>query len=125
MLRKFKINPLCVTVRPPLELDLGNDNLKIFINSECDHNILYNKNVMRDLNKLGFKHKGFPYYGWLISAFTSVLQLAVSMNIDSIIYGEDGEVEYGGSDLTKNKPFFDAFIQKKFVLKEDMKKSKK
>ena len=24
--KKFKINPLCVTVRPPLELDLGNDN---------------------------------------------------------------------------------------------------
>ena len=112
--KKFKINPLCVTVRPPLELDLGNDNLKNFINSGYDHiHITPNKNVMRDLNKLGFKHKGFPYYGWLISIFTSVLQLAVSMNIDLIIYGEDGEVEYGGSDLTKNKPFFDALYTKK------------
>ena len=80
----------------------GNDNLKNFINSGYDHiHITPNKNVMRDLNKLGFKHKGFPYYGWLISIFTSVLQLAVSMNIDLIIYGEDGEVEYGGSNLTK------------------------
>ena len=35
--KKFKINPLCVTVRPPLELDLGNDNLKNFINSGYDH----------------------------------------------------------------------------------------
>ena len=39
------------------------------------------------------------------------------MNIDLIIYGEDGEVEYGGSDLTKNKPFFDALYTKKFILK--------
>ena len=35
------------------------------------------------------------------------------MNIDLIIYGEDGEVEYGGSNLTKNKPFFDALYTKK------------
>ena len=28
--KKFNINPLCVTVRPPLELDLGNKNLRNF-----------------------------------------------------------------------------------------------
>ena len=72
---------------------------------------------MRDLNKLGFIDKGFPYYGWLISIFTSVLQIAVSMNIDLIVYAEDGEVEYGGSNLTKDKPFFDATYTKKFILR--------
>jgi hypothetical protein len=61
---------------------------------------------MKDLNTIGFRDKGFPYYGWLISIFTSVLQIAVSMNIDLIVYAEDGEVEYGGSNLTKDKSFF-------------------
>ena len=35
------------------------------------------------------------------------------MNIDLIVYAEDGEVEYGGSNLTKDKPFFDATYTKK------------
>ena len=35
------------------------------------------------------------------------------MNINLIIYGEDGEVEYGGSNLTKDKPFFDSMYIKK------------
>ena len=34
------------------------------------------------------------------------------MNIDLIVYAEDGEVEYGGSNLTKDKPFFDAIYAK-------------
>ena len=105
--KKYKINPLCVTVRPPLELELGNTNLRNFINSGYDHiHVAPNHEVMRDLNTKGFKLKGFPYYGWLISIFTSVLYIAASMNIDLIVYGEDGEVEYGGSNLTKNRPFF-------------------
>ena len=112
--KKFNINPLCVTVRPPLELELGNKNLKNFIDSGYDHiHVSPNEKVMRNLNTLGFKHKGFPYYGWLISIFTSVLHVAESMNINLIIYAEDGEVEYGGSNLTRNKPFFDAIYTKK------------
>ena len=112
--KKYKINPLCVTVRPPLELELGNTNLRNFINSGYDHiHVTPNYEVMRELNTKGFKFKGFPYYGWLISIFTSVLHVATSMNIDLIVYGEDGEVEYGGSNLTKNRPFFDAIYTKK------------
>ncbi len=112
--KKFNINPLCVTVRPPLELELGNKNLRNFINSGYDHiHVSPNHKVMRELNKVGLIDKGFPYYGWLISIFTSILQIAVSMNIDLIVYAEDGEVEYGGSDLTKNQPFFDASYTKK------------
>ena len=34
------------------------------------------------------------------------------MNIDLIVYAEDGEVEYGGSNLT-NITFFDAIYAKK------------
>ena len=55
---------------------------------------------------------GFPYYGWLVSIFTSILNIAASMNINLIIYAEDGEVEYGGSTQTKNQPFFNTSYQK-------------
>ncbi len=117
--KKFKINPLTITVRPELETDIGNKNLKNFINSGYDHiHITPNKKVMRELNKFGFKFKGFPYYGWLIAIHTTVLNIATSMNINLIIYGEDGEVEYGGSDHTKNKPFYDTKYQKDIYLED-------
>ena len=112
--KRFGINPLCITVRPPLELNLGSENLTNFINSGFDHiHVTPNGKVMRELNYLGLKYMGFPYYGWLISIFTSILNIAASMKINLIIYGEDGEVEYGGSDKTKNQPFFNPTYQKK------------
>ena len=38
------------------------------------------------------------------------------LNINLIVYGEDGEVEYGGSSQTKNSPYYDATYQKKIYL---------
>ena len=112
--KKFNVNPLCITIRPPLELKLGGENLNSFVNSGFEHlHVTPNKSVMRDLNFLGFKYMGFPYYGWLVSIFTSILNIAASMNINLIIYAEDGEVEYGGSTQTKNQPFFNTSYQKK------------
>ena len=105
--KKFNINPLCVTVRPPLELDLGNKNLKNFINSGYDHiHVTPNHKIMQKLNYYGFKFKGLPYYGWLIGIHCTVFNIARALNIELIVYGEDGEVEYGGSEITKSKPFY-------------------
>ena len=116
---KFKINPLCVTVRPPLETEIGNKNLLNFINSGFDHiHISPNQEAMQKLNKFGFIHKGFPYYGWLIAIHTSILRVATSFGINVIFYGEDGEVEYGGSNLTKNKAFYNILYQKKIYLED-------
>ena len=95
-------------------MKLGGENLNSFVNSGFEHlHVTPNKSVMRDLNFLGFKYMGFPYYGWLVSIFTSILNIAASMNINLIIYAEDGEVEYGGSTQTKNQPFFNTSYQKK------------
>ena len=68
---------------------------------------------MRAINKLGFIKKGSPYYGWLVSIFTTVIRTAISNDINLIFYGEDGEIEYGGSSENKNNPFFNL----KFTIK--------
>ena len=60
---------------------------------------------MRKMNKIGFIKKGSPYYGWLVSVFTSMIRLAISNNIELIFYGEDGEVEYGGSSKIRTTLF--------------------
>ena len=95
---EYGMNPLAITVTPALSLELGDKNLKNFINSGFNHiQINPDASAMQALNRAGFIEKGFPYYGWLIAIQAAVVSLAVNLNIPLLFYGEDGEVEYGGS----------------------------
>ena len=105
---KFNLNPLCVTIRPPLSMDIGDQNLVNFVRSGFNHiHITPNEKVMQIINKAGFIDMGFPYYGWLIAIYSAVIKVAYNFNIPLIIYGEDGEIEYGGSMANKDKAIFD------------------
>ena len=68
---------------------------------------------MMFLNKAGFKYKGFPYFGWLIAIQSAVIKTAANFDISVIFYGEDGEIEYGGSTETKNNSLISIDYQKK------------
>jgi N-acetyl sugar amidotransferase len=103
----YGMNPLTVTVRPALSLEIGDINLINFINSGYDHvHITPNPKVLNRLNKYGFIEKGFPYYGWLIAIHTAVIKTALNFKIPLLFYGEDGEIEYGGSTESKNKALY-------------------
>ena len=105
---KHKMNPLAITIRPPLETQLGVKNLLSFINKGYDHiHVSPNPEAMRKLNKIGLIEMGFPYYGWLIAIHSAVLRVAVQFNIPLIFYSEDGEVEYGGDAKYKNQGLYD------------------
>jgi N-acetyl sugar amidotransferase len=120
---KYGVNPLTVTVRPALEMELGDTNLKTFINSGFDHiHITPNADIMQELNKYGFIEKGFPYYGWLIAVHTAVLRVACNFGINLIFYGEDGEVEYGGSTETKYVSTYDSLYQRRIYLEDGYEK---
>lgn len=114
---KYGMNPLCLTVTPALPLSLGDQNLRAFVESGYNHiSINPDHEAMRQLNKTGFVEMGFPYYGWLIAIHTAVIRAASSFGIGLIFYGEDGEVEYGGSTETSKKPIYDVNYQKKVYL---------
>lgn len=111
---KYGMNPLCVTVRPALALKVGEQNLYNFIHSGFNHiHISCNPKVLDRLNKYGFIEKGFPYYGWLIALKTAVIKIAANFKIPLIFYGEDGEIEYGGSTESKNKALYDIEYMKR------------
>jgi N-acetyl sugar amidotransferase len=111
---KYGMNPLTVTVKPALSLDIGDQNLTNFIQSGFNHiHISCNPIVLDRLNKYGFMEKGFPYYGWLIAIMTAVIRTAFNFKIPLIFYGEDGEIEYGGSTESKNKAFYNIEYMKK------------
>ena len=114
---KYGMNPLTITVKPALSLEVGNQNLENFIQSGYNHmHISCNPIVLDRLNKYGFIEKGFPYYGWLIAITTAVIKTAVNFKIPLIFYGEDGEIEYGGSTESKNKALYDIEYIKRIYL---------
>jgi N-acetyl sugar amidotransferase len=114
---KYGMHPLAVTVTPALPLPLGDRNLRAFVESGYNHiSINPAHEAMRTLNKSGFVEMGFPYYGWLIAIHTAVIRAAIGFGIGLIFYGEDGEVEYGGSTETSKQPIYDVHYQKKVYL---------
>lgn len=114
---KHNMNPLAITIRPALAMEIGDQNLLNFIQSGYDHvHLSPNTKVLDRLNKYGFIEKGFPYYGWLIAIMSAVIKTASSFKIPLIFYGEDGEVEYGGSSESKNKSLYDISYMKRVYL---------
>ena len=120
---EFNINPLCITVRPPLESQIGQKNISNFVNSGFSHiHVTPDKDAMLALNKYGFIEMGFPYYGWLISIHTVIWQLAIRFGIKIIFYSEDGEVEYGGSTEKKDISTYDVGYQRDVYLEDGYEK---
>jgi len=104
---KYGLNVLNVTINPHLRTDLGHTNLENFKKAGLpliEVNTPYEST--RVLNKYGFVEQGRPLYGWVTSIFTSVIRIARFFNVGLIMYGEDGEIEYGGSTESKYKASF-------------------
>ena len=111
--KEFKVNPLAVSINPPLRSKIGKENLENFAKNKINLITLdLDPEVMREMNFYGFKKFGMPYFGWNASIMTAPLRIAKSFGINLLFYGEDGEVEYGGASHTKNNPFYNIEYQK-------------
>ncbi len=108
MKHRMKMHPLTVTIAPPLSFPLGDRNLENFIYSGFDHvRITPNPDVGAKIAKTAFIEQGQPLMAWIISVQTVILRCAVLFNIPFVMFGEEGEVEYGGSDKLKNQACYD------------------
>lgn len=114
---KYGMNPLCLTVTPPLPLPLGEQNLRAFLDSGYGHiSVNVPHESMRILNRVGLVEMGFPYYGWLTAIHSTPVRMARQLGIGLIFYGEDGEVEYGGTTETDKSPIYDVGYMKRIYL---------
>jgi N-acetyl sugar amidotransferase len=102
---KYGMNPLAVTWAPLRATAIGRQNLDAFIASGFDH-ILGTPNplVSRKLSHLSFVHLGDPFQPFIYGQTNFPLQMAVKNNVRLIMYGENGEVEYGGSMKNAFRP---------------------
>ena len=94
---KYGMNPLTVTWAPLKASSIGRKNLDSFIASGFNH-ILGTPNpvITRKLTYLSFKHLGDPFQPFIYGQTNYPLHMAIQHNVQLIMYGENGEVEYGG-----------------------------
>jgi N-acetyl sugar amidotransferase len=93
----FGMNPLTVTWSPLKYTDIGRKNLDAFLASGFNH-VLGTPDpiVTKKLTELSFKHLGDPFQPFIYGQYNFPLTVAVQNKISLIMYGENGEVEYGG-----------------------------
>lgn len=102
---KYGMNPLTVTWAPLRATEIGRRNLDAFIASGFDHILgTPSGKVARQLTHLTFKHVGDPFQPFIYGQTNFPLQMAVKYNIPLIMYGENGEVEYGGDMKNAFRP---------------------
>ena len=97
MKHEHGMNPLAVTWSPLKYTAIGRKNLDAFIQSGFNHILgTPDPNVTRKLTELSFKHLGDPFQPFIYGQYNFPLTVAVQNEISLIMYGENGEVEYGG-----------------------------
>ena len=94
---KYGMHPLCVTWAPLLPTDIGRQNLDAFVASGFD--VIQgrpNGQAARKLARLAFEHMGDPFQPFIYGQTNFPFRIAAQEGVELIMYGEDGEAEYGG-----------------------------
>lgn len=115
MKNELGMHPLCVNVRSPLQTRIGNKNLRNFSDSGFNlMEVMANGKAGRAIAKQGFVKEGQAQMDWLFALMTVPIKVALSMKIPLVMYGEEGESEYGGSKELENSAEFGLAHIKKF-----------
>tara|TARA_Y100001935_G_scaffold249114_1_gene247220 strand:+ start:10 stop:1092 length:1083 start_codon:yes stop_codon:yes gene_type:complete len=105
---KLGMHPLCVTIRPPIEDPLGLKNIQNFLDRGFDHVFITpNRRVSMNIDKESFIKYGIPMHAFIMSVQAAIFRAAIIFDIPFVMFAEEGETEYGGSDALKNRHNYD------------------
>ena len=100
---EWGMTPLCVTFSPPVYSDIGRKNLTSFINSGFDHKLITpNGKIYKLFAKLCFAYIGDHEEIFDHGQMSGPVQEALRNGVNLVMYGENGELEYGGDMSTIN-----------------------
>jgi N-acetyl sugar amidotransferase len=117
----YKMNPLCVTYRTPLRTDLGQKNLDnlqksfgVDLLEFCVSPETERKFILKAIKEIGVP--GLPQH---LGIFSFTLRTAVNMKIPLVVWGENSQLEYGGTKAERQNTFLDrAWLTKHGCLHE-------
>lgn len=103
---KYGMHPLCVTWSPLVPTEIGRKNLDAFVDKGGFDHILGRPNgiVNRKMTRLAFEYLGDPFQPFIYGQTNFLLTIACKYDIPLIMYGENGEVEYGGDMKNADSP---------------------
>ena len=102
---RYGMHPLCVTWAPFDWTDIGWLNLRNFVASGFT-NIIGQPDgkLHRKMTRLAFELKGDAWEPFTYGQKAWAYHIAEKFDVPLIFYGENGELEYGGSEKYKNTP---------------------
>jgi N-acetyl sugar amidotransferase len=92
----FGMTPLLLTVMPHLETNIGKWNRENTCTKFDKDEIILDDEKYRRLAKKYFIEQGRPKHPWECAISASIINASVQLHLPFIIYGEEGEQEYGG-----------------------------
>ena len=119
---KYKLKPLCVTWKTPARNQIGKENLDNLINLGVDHiDFTINPKVEKIFVLKSFKKLGNPALPMHMALHSIPLQIAISMKIPLIIWGENSADEYGSINKKLEGAFLTNSWRKKFGVTNETK----
>ncbi len=102
------MHPLCVNIIPPLEYDVGRKNVENFVAAGYDCiRIAPDPKVTKRISRRSLIDYGQPLMSWIINVQVAVFKTAINFGVPLVMFGEEGETEYGGSAKLKHSPVYD------------------
>ncbi|MCP3876524.1 MAG: N-acetyl sugar amidotransferase [Desulfobacteraceae bacterium] len=105
---EYGMHPLTVTWAPFLYTEIGRKNYDSMVQSGYDNIFFYPDGIThRKLARIAFECNGDSWdpFAWGQKAFS--IHMALKFQVPLVFYGENGELEYGGSSKYLNKPYED------------------
>jgi N-acetyl sugar amidotransferase len=105
---QHRMQPLAALFEPHIYTDIGRRNLDAF----CHHGFDVvkaqpNGLLHRKLARLAMEFYGDPFMPFVYGQMAWPLHVAVNQGVGLVMYGENGEAEYGGDIKAADKPFWD------------------
>lgn len=102
---EYGMHPLGITWSPLLYTSIGLQNLQNMISSGIPHHLFTpNRTLQRIISKLGFILQGNHFEPFGRGQVNYVFHVALDLGIPLVMFGENGELEYGGTLKNKDKP---------------------
>jgi N-acetyl sugar amidotransferase len=102
------LKSLCVNVEPLIRTDIGESNMRMLKRLGVDViEFSANNSIKKAFSKYGLLTVGKINWPEHVLTITVPLQLSISLKIPLVLYGENPENEYGGSERDANMDGFD------------------
>jgi len=95
-MRELGLNPTLITVIPHMETEVGKWNRQNMCKDFEKIEIILKPDKYADLAKKYFIEQGRPKHPWETAISAAVINWAYNNGYRLIVYGEEGEAEYGG-----------------------------